>query len=210
MGFMEDRVIEPSEIIVENGRAKRQENITHANPWLRFLGRFFDYSWFFLILWGIRKFAHGQFPFGKYEHLVPFEYFVWIPIEALMLASWGTTPGKFLLGTKLKFQGRGRKLDFTGALRRSFAVWFRGLGMGIPVLNVFCMMVAYNRLRMTQMTSWDREERIVVTHYPIGRWRIGVAAALAIFGLLFYYGDRKANLKLQSYAVNKTQNAVSL
>jgi hypothetical protein len=188
-----DRVIEPSEIIIEQTQ-KPKENITHVNPWIRCLARFVDYSLFFLLLLLSRKLFHGQLPFGKYEHLIPFEFFVWIPIEALLLSSWGTTPGKFFLKTKLKAGKRG-KLDYMNALRRSFSVWFRGLGMGIPVLNFFCMLIAFNKLKLLRITSWDRDDHIVVTHYPIGRWRIYVAVFVAAAGILYYYSEKEHELK---------------
>ena len=194
---MSERVIEPSEIIIEQFQ-KPKENISHANPWIRFLARFVDYSLFFLLLLSSRKLFHGQLPFGKYEHLIPFEFFVWIPFEALLLSTWGSTPGKFFLRTRLK-QGKKRKFEFMTAMRRSFAVWFRGLGMGIPVLNFFCLLVAYNKLRVFQITSWDRDDDIVVTHYPIGRWRIYVAVFVAVAGILYYYSEKNLELKKASH-----------
>ncbi|MES2273740.1 MAG: RDD family protein [Chlamydiota bacterium] len=183
-----NRAIEPSEIIIEKTGAPREE-ISHVNPWIRFIARFFDYSLFFCALWGLRQLFHGQFPFGKYEYFIPFEFFVWIPFEAILLSTLGTTPGKFFLRTKLR-QGRKGRLEFTTALRRSFSVWFRGLGMGIPILNLFCLFLAYHKLKLLQITSWDRDDLITVTHYPIGRWRIGVALLIAISGQLFYFANK--------------------
>jgi len=185
---MSERIIEPSEIIVEQPN-RRKENIAHVNPWIRFLARFVDYSLFFLLLLASKKLFRGQLPFSKYDHLIPFEFFVWIPIEALLLSTWGKTPGKFFLKTRLK-QGKRDKLDYSTALRRSFAVWLRGFGMGIPVLNCFCLLVAYNKLKVSQITTWDREDHISVTHYPIGRWRIYAAALIAATGALYYYSAR--------------------
>jgi hypothetical protein len=190
---MNDRVIEPSEIIVEQP-GKPKENIVHANPWIRCIGRFFDYSLFFLLLLLTRKLFHGQLPFGKYERLIPFEFFVWIPIEAILLSTLGTTPGKFFLRTKLK-AGKKNRLDFMTALRRSFSVWFRGLGMGIIGLNFFCLMIAYNKLKLLQITSWDRDDHIQVTHYPIGKWRIYIAVFVAVVGILYYYQEKNHELK---------------
>jgi hypothetical protein len=189
---MDDRVIEPSEIIIDH-QGLPKENASRVNPWIRFLARFFDYSLFFLLLWAIRTFLPGHYPLGKFEHLIPFEFFVWIPIEALLLSTWGTTPGKFFLRTALK-QGRKGRLDYLTALKRSFNVWFRGLGMGIPVINFLCLLVAFHRLRVFRQTSWDREENIVVLHRPIGRWRIIAAAIFAAGGLLFYYIDKNHGL----------------
>lgn len=190
---MTDRVVEPSEIIVDRENPTR-ENISHVNPWLRFLARFFDYSLFFLVLWSLRHFFHGNFPFGKYEYFIPFEYFVWIPVEALLLWAFGTTPGKFLLGTKLLWKGK-KKPDYLTALKRSFSVWFRGFGMGIPVINFFCLLVAYQKLKLFRITSWDRDDQVLVTHHPIGSWRVWVSLIVIVSSLFFYYSDKNKALK---------------
>lgn len=178
-----DDVIEPSEIIIE-GKSEPKRHPVPVNPWLRFLARFFDYSLFFLLLLGLQYTFRGQSPFGKYEHLIPFEFFIWIPFEALFLFLWGKTPGKWFLGIELKPK---RKFDYMSALKRCFAVWFRGLGMGIPIINCLCLLVAYQRLKLFKTTSWDRDDQIQVIHHPIARWRLISAAIITLFGLLFYY-----------------------
>lgn len=175
------KVIDPSEIILEGGASFQKENVTRVNPWIRCIGRFFDYSLFCLFLLFFRKF----FVVDHAQYWIPFEYFIWIPIEAVLLSTWGTTPGKFFLKTQLK-AGKRKKLDFVAALRRSFSVWFRGMGMGIPLFNFFCLLIAYNKLKVLQITSWDRDDHIQVTHYPIGRWRIYTATLIAVVGMLYY------------------------
>lgn len=185
---MDDRVIEPSEIIIDKQGLPR-EDTAHVNPWIRFLARFFDYSLFFLLLAWVRSLVGGRWPFGQFEHLIPFEFFLWIPIEALLLFSLGATPGKFFLKTELK-QGKKKRLDYLTAVKRSFNVWFRGLGMGIPVVNFLCLLVAYHRLRVFKKTSWDREENIAVLHRPIGRWRIILAGLVTMGGMFFYYHQK--------------------
>ena len=186
------RVIDPSEIIVEEPN-KPKADAAHVNPWIRCIARFFDYALFFLLLLLIRKLFLGHLPFSKYERLIPFEPFVWIPIEALLLSTWGSTPGKCFLRTQLK-AGKKFKLDFTMALRRSFAVWFRGLGMGIVGLNFFCLMIAYNKLKLLKITSWDRDDHIQVIHHPIGRWRIYIAVFVALTGTLYYYQEKRTEV----------------
>lgn len=182
---MSDKVIDPSEIIIDKAGTIK-EDLFHANPWIRFLARFVDYAWFFLLLWAGRVIFNGHVPLGKFESLIPFEFFVWIPIEALFLTLWGSTPGKFFLKIKLR-QGRRFKLDFRTAIKRSFNVWLRGLGMMIPAINGFCLLVAYYRLKTFQTTTWDKEDHIVVSHAPIGRWRIITAAIFAAGALIFYF-----------------------
>ncbi len=182
---MSDKVIDPSEIIIDKSGAIKEDTL-HANPQVRLLARFFDYAWFFLFLWGGRKVLQGSASFGKFESFIPLEFFAWIPIEAVFLSLWGKTPGKFFLKIKMR-QGRRFKLPFPIAIKRSFNVWMRGLGMMIPVINGFCMLIAYYRLKTLQTTSWDRDDNIAISHAPIGRWRILSSAAFAIVAFYFYF-----------------------
>ncbi len=188
-----NKAIEPSEIMI-GLKGKRSEQVSQVQPMIRFLARFIDYSLFLLILWILRVFAGGHFPLSLFEYVIPFEFFIWIPVEAVLMSLWGTTPGKFFLKTKLQ-QGRKVKLDFTTALKRSFNVWLRGIGMGIPILNIFCMAIAAHRLKLLGKTSWDREENITMFHYPVKQWRIVVSFVLIIGVFSSYYNDKSQELK---------------
>ncbi|MBS0626410.1 MAG: RDD family protein [Verrucomicrobia bacterium] len=186
---MTDKAIEPSEIIVEQDYVRTKP--TRVNPWIRFFARYVDYALFFCVLLVFKSVYHAHLPHGPFGRFIPFEYFVWIPIEAILLFSWGTTPGKWFLKTYLRF-GRKHKPDFKTALRRSFSVWFRGLGMGIPVVNAICLLVAYNRLKLLQTTSWDREDAIQVHHGQLPRWRLVVASIFIVGGFFLYFSVGKA------------------
>lgn len=182
---MGEKIVEPSEIIID-GKGLPKQQVTRINPQMRFLARFFDYALFLLVLGGLRLLLKTSFPISLFEYLIPFEFLAWIPIEALLLSTWGTTPGKFLLKTHLQ-QGRKEKLSFSTAIQRSFNVWFRGLGMGIPGINVICMLVASSQLKVIGSTSWDREENIVVSHYPVSQKRVAFAAIVVVLSFFFYY-----------------------
>src|SRR3990167_7840712 len=186
---MNEKIIDPSEIIIEKSGTIK-ENLIRANPWTRFLARFFDYVFFILILWGARALLHVRPISSQYESFVPFEFFIWIPIEAILLSTLGTTLGKFLLKIKLR-QGRRFRLDFRTAIKRSFNVWLRGLGMMIPIINGICLLVAYNRLKVFQMTTWDREDHIAVSHAPIGRWRVIVSALITVAVFVMYFNGKR-------------------
>ena len=185
---MGDKIVEPSEIIIDR-HGLPKDKVSHINPQIRLLARFFDYSLFLLVLLALRILFKGSFPLGLFEYLIPFEFFAWIPIEAALLSTWGTTPGKFFLKTTIH-QGRKPKLDFMTALKRSYYVWFRGLGMGIPVINILCMLVASSKLRMLGMTSWDRQDNITISHYPVPQWR-AVVVSIVIFCSFFGYYTNK-------------------
>ena len=107
--------------------------------------------------------------------------------EAAMLPSWGTTPGKALLGVTLRNRN-GSKLTFEQALARSFKVAIKGVGLAIPLVSLFTHITAYNRLTNTGVTSWDEEGRFEVHHQPVGSGRLIVFALLllAIFALVVW------------------------
>lgn len=177
---MPDHIIEPSEIITG-----RDENLhvrpSRANPWIRLIARFFDYSIFFSIL----HLAIGKIAWPPFENFLPIEYFAWIPLETILLLTWGTTPGKWILRTELKM-GTQTRIGFRTALRRSILVWFRGLGMSIPFLNALCMLNAFYRLRIIQTTSWDRDEGTWIVHHPLPKWRYYFAIIVVILGMTYY------------------------
>ncbi len=65
----------------------------------------------------------------------------------------------------------GTAIDFGSALRRSFAVWLRGLGGGLPVVSLIAMVLA-----------WNRDGGFVVRHGEVGFWR-GLAAVGAFLAI---------------------------
>ena len=91
-----------------------------------------------------------------------------------MLAGWGTTPGKALLKIRLR-NSDGSKLSYTDALSRSFDVFFKGVGIGIPIVQLITLIFAYNRLTKKGITSWDEGGNFKVSHQAIEAWRSIVA-----------------------------------
>lgn len=178
---MKETVIDPSEILIDS-EGTYQEPTYVANPWVRFLARMFDYSLFFMALAAIRYAIKGPLLIDGIDTHAPIEFIVWIPIEALLLWAFKTTPGKLWFRISLK-QGRLDRLDFMTALRRAFRIWIRGIGLGIPFINGLCMMVAYHRLKLFQITSWDREDHIQVTNLPLTQSRLVIGAVVAICGM---------------------------
>ncbi len=101
-------------------------------------------------------------------------------MEAGLLCSFGTTPGKALLGITIR-TARGEILTWGAALRRSLLVWLRGLGLGYPlfamILGIFC----YLEVRRRGDIIWDREQNLRVTYTDPAPASLAVAAAI-IFG----------------------------
>lgn len=140
-----------------------------ARPWVRFWARMIDYSLFIIIL----SFIIGYFNIGvgflsSYTGMVAI--FLWVFVEAFLLATVGTTPGKWMLRVTVRDENH-QKLSFAGALNRSFSVWWLGMGAGFPIISLVTMIVAAVKLNNTGMTSWDRRSELRVFHDKVGLTR---------------------------------------
>jgi hypothetical protein len=121
----------------------------------------------------------------------------WVPIEALLIAALGTTPGKWLFGVYLQFSisdayaRRDTKAQLRRALARAFRVWWEGVGCGFPLLAPVLIAVAYEKVAQNQETDWDFAQDCLVTHGPAGVLNaitgvVGLAAMLWLYGVAWH------------------------
>jgi hypothetical protein len=161
------------------------EVIAFSKPhrWRRFGARSIDYSVCSLLtlilpfVWAGYAPTHMRDP----AYVLPM-LLLWVPVEALLLATLGTTPGKWFLRVHLlpEYATR-RKPRFATALRRSFFVWGAGLGCGLPLISVVTAVLASRRLEYRKITSWDLVCRFCVRCYSIGNARrFGAVAFIVI------------------------------
>lgn len=111
--------------------------------------------------------------------------FIWLFVEAILLCTWGTTPGKALLRVHIRREGI--KPTFLQALSRSFSVWWLGVAAGIPIIMLVTMIVACVKLSSGKVTTWDRTGNFTVWHAKIGPIRILITIAIFVFmgGLMY-------------------------
>ena len=152
---------------------------SQIRPWVRFLARSIDYSLlgFFLISINIdRTFSKFDIPIIIFPVLL---IFIWIFVEAGFLSIFGTTPGKWLLRTRVVniFQ---HKPDFLSALRRSLSVWCNGMGVGIPFITPITMVISYYKLRRERHAVWDIDGGFFVKHRKISISRVLLAVLFFI------------------------------
>ena len=155
---------------------------SEPRPWHRLAARMFDYAIFGLLLAlllsqleaaGVVS-AHTAH-WLAHPLLAPILVTgAFVPVEALLIASVGTTPGKWLFGVYLQFSisdayaRRDTRTQLTRALARSIRVWAAGVGCGFPLLAPILVAVAHERLTIHQETDWDFAEDCLVTHGPAG------------------------------------------
>jgi len=108
--------------------------------------------------------------------------FFWIFIESFFLTTWGTTPGKWILNTRVR-NISGDKLTFQQAINRSFSVWTKGMCLGFPIVFLITFIISYKNLKKYGKSSWDIKGEHVVLHKKISPIRIIVFLPLP---LLFF------------------------
>lgn len=109
--------------------------------------------------------------------------FIYIPFEALFLYTVGTTPGKFIFGISIKPEN-GAKIRFTNALERTLSVWAKGFAFGIPAICIITMLYSYSKLKKNGITSWDKDNNIIVTHRVWGFWRYLFSTVSVVFSFI--------------------------
>lgn len=178
---------------------------SEPRPWQRLAARIFDYAIWGLVLALLLSelsalgVVHPEVAFWLGHPLLAPVLITgsWVPIEALLIASIGTTPGKWLFGVFLQFSisdayaRRDTRAQLDRALRRSFRVWWEGVGCGFPLLAPVLIAVAYEKLAQNQETDWDFAQDVLVTHGPPGVLNTvtgvcGLAAMLWLYGVAWH------------------------
>lgn len=178
---------------------------SEPRPWQRLAARIFDYAIWGLVLALLLSelrglgLVPGELAFWVGHPLVAPVLITgtWVPVEALLIASIGTTPGKWLFGVFLQFSisdayaRRDTRAQLDRALRRSFRVWWEGVGCGFPLLAPVLIAVAYEKLAQNQETDWDFAQDVLVTHGPPGVLNTvtgvcGLAAMLWLYGVAWH------------------------
>jgi hypothetical protein len=167
-----------------------------VRPWIRYWARTLDTLLFALLL----GFALGVvYPAAFEIHDTIFNILILGAstfIEAAFLSVFSTTPGKALLRVRVCNRD-GTRLSYGAALGRSFQVFLRGLGLGIPLAALITQIVGYQTLTRDGITSWDRMGNHVVAHQEIPAWRsllivLAFVGLIGLVGFLTYLGQREA------------------
>ena len=163
-----------------------------VRPWLRLWARMMDGLLFGLIFGVVAAFVYAPLLELQSAALNIVFLFVYIFVEPAMLCSWGTTPGKALLNIRVRRMD-GQKLTYGEAIMRSLKVWFRGQGIGIPLVALFTQIHAYNVLTKEGATSWDQDGRFKVIHRTVGIGKV-ILTVLAFIGFMFLIAVGSADL----------------
>lgn len=151
-----------------------------ARPWIRYWARTIDMIIFGMLIATVVSILSPTFledSIGTFFSF--FVMFIWLFIEPLMMILFGNTLGKALLNIKLNMAD-GRKITYQTALKRTFSVWLKGLGLGIPIASLICLALSIDHVNKNNVTKWDKEYGFVVTHGKIGFLRESWAVVIPI------------------------------
>jgi len=141
-----------------------------TRPWVRYWARTFDFLLYCLFL-GVTVVAIwpevGEMNDTLFGIILLLGYNF---VEPALLATVGTTPFKALLRVRVR-NNDGTKPSYLQGLRRTFSIWVRGQGLGIPLIALITGITSYSRLSNDGVTWWDREGGFTVTHQTVAWWR---------------------------------------
>lgn len=100
-------------------------------------------------------------------------------LAALPLGLTGSTLGKWLFGIRV-LDADGHPIGVRLAVKRELRVLWQGLAMGLPLVSLVTLGLAYRRLVKVGRTRWDEALDLHVRHRPLGP----VQGVLAFAGLL--------------------------
>ena len=121
----------------------------------------------------------------------------WVGVETLLMASVGTTPGKWLFGCFVQFSisdayaRREMQSQIWRSFKRAFRVWWEGMGCGFPLLAPILIAIAYEKLAQNHESDWDFAQDCLATHAPPGTLNTvtgvcGLAAMLWLYGVAWH------------------------
>jgi uncharacterized RDD family membrane protein YckC len=166
--------------------AAETAGVSQIRPWVRYWARLIDIMFWALPGGFVLGLVAPQFalnPDPGNDYLIGMVVLLmWAFVEPLCLVVFGTTPGKSLLRIRLVYVGAG-KLTYGVALSRSLKVWWRGMAAGVPLISLFTLITAYQRLKRNHRTSWDAEGGFIIQHGRVGWWR----ALLSVLLVFLYF-----------------------
>ena len=121
----------------------------------------------------------------------------WVGVETLLMASVGTTPGKWLFGCFVQFSisdayaRREMPSQIWRSFKRAFRVWWEGMGCGFPLFAPVLIAIAYEKLMQDHECDWDFAQDCLATHAPPGTLNLvtgvcGLAAMLWLYGVAWH------------------------
>ena len=184
-----------------------------TSPWRRLFARRFD-LFFYSMVWillGVLLLKQGPsteagsawYRFGSFIAIL-----MMLLVEPLFLSTWGTTPGKWLLGLSVR-NNTGGKLTYGEGFYRTVQALWSGAGMFIPIFELFRGYQRYYDCIEGKTLDWEWDSELQLKDQKTWRIAAMVGGAAALFGLVVlasavsaspaHHGDMTVTQFAQSY-----------
>lgn len=168
------------------GKTVFRDHVRQPHPWRRYFARMLDQTIVAAVVWLIVVMVLRWRPAGDILSAVMgyASWFILMPLEALCLSLWGTTPGKWVFGIRIE-AAEGGHLRFSEALGRAWGVFYTGMGMNVPLVNFYCLYRAYKTHNETWDMDWDWDHECEVSFRDCN-WKntlLGIALFASAVGL---------------------------
>ncbi len=177
----DDELSEPS--LLDTDERVVLPSTVPAGRWSRFYARNIDLLVFSYLGWVSLVIA---FPavrtLDNHPFMVSFLSFpMALLIETPVMTFLGTTFGKAIFGIAVRNLD-GSRLSFGQLFRRNLILWGYGLGLGIPLLNLYYLAKSYRSAKDGRRSSWDEIPMHNVRQASIGglRWAAGFVVFLGL------------------------------
>lgn len=183
-----------------------------VHPVRRFFGRYIDHLLVSALLMLIVIVFLRVRPIGDFQNsLINIgANLLSMPLNALFLCLFGTTPGKFTMGIFLR-NPEGKNLSFVTALQREWAVFRYGEGFKIPIYNLIRLYKSYQTYTTGLELEWgyDYDADLLYTDWTTRRpVYASILSAICAVCIIFSAQDsmlprnRGADLTLAEFAEN--------
>lgn len=176
--------------LAEEGHDDADDPDRQPSPWRRFFARCVDWQvalLIFIVVTGpIPLDAISEFASTLWGPIViaAAVALIWLPVEGVLIAALGFTPGKYLFNVRVSMGGR--RLSFSQGLSRAFLATGIGAAFRIPIASLAAMGWCYWKLGMESngRTYWDRRMETDVACGRMGKARsiLAVPAVILVFG----------------------------
>lgn len=181
----------------------RQWVDTAPHPWRRYFARFLDnLLWSMLLMFllsiGLASVNEQVFlhlislmeePGGGLIAMILGIVLSLIP-NAVLIGLTGGNLGKWLFGICV-LDAADRPIGIIASFKREIRVLFYGLGLGVPIVSLVTMVIAYRKLKQDGATSWDQVLAAKVVHRKNGiaqyiGFAVGLILLIGLFGLIVW------------------------
>jgi len=116
---------------------------------------------------------------------------MWVFIEPVFLSRNGMTPGKWLFRVRI-IHAENRFLTYGEGLKRTAQVVAMGMGLGLPIVSLVMLALAYRELTVTGSTPWDRKGSVDVQYGARGSTQKAILAIVVMIVVLSFLGQAPA------------------